>query len=437
MTTALAGLRDRLPRVKRWVGAAIAIGVVLASYYGYQGWLYWNSTGKVESSTSRINELSQAIQAEIPDQAVLEEDVEREERLVEEWAGIFSVDSIEVTVTDDSGTVTATTSVPRLNIAGDVAQVLDLDISPGVEYGIRVEHIGGARHYQLSSDNPQLEIGHLELRYLDNSPQEWGVKAAADQPVVLQIATDDAPTNEGAPQADFVELTVFDQDSGAVVFGPTSTVLSLDSHHEFTIPGTSTSRDLRIRVTPNGNLRMKRIDGRGDPLLYLLPCAGTAGGAEEAPKCPPLLSIFEADDAHSWTMRWASSTPPELGQAQLKVVVPALELAKGLAESTADQLLASIYELAEGSGVQIGSATVDEQATEVAELVQYQTESLSLSLAAQSHKDVYRFLQALHRKMRFLEVQDFSMAGFSGEPTAKVRLHFLLLPEPVVPEEKE
>jgi hypothetical protein len=179
---------------------------------------------------------------------------------------------------------------------------------------------------------------------------------------------------------------------------------------------------------------MKKVGG-DDPHLYLLPCLPPGSGASEPKVCPPVLGVFEADDSHGWSLRWATTTPPQAGEARLRVVVPSVEDTATLAESRVDQILAAMYTLARGAGVEIDSTQVEPLGVENGELIEYDTQELNISLSSVSHGDVFTFLSALLRKMPYLEVSDFSMSGFSGEPAAKVSLRFLLSPKPKPEEE--
>ena len=268
MTPALARIGERLPRIKRWAAAALVVLLLVLAYSGYQGRLYYNATQELDASTAKIAVLDQETRTEFPPRESLQDDLAARKALMEEWASVFSLGGFKLTITDDGGVVSST--VKHLGSISDGVKSIELDITPGVEYPFTVEHTGSARHYKVVPGHPSLVISNSQVRYLAGPNQEWGIKAAEDETVALELGTDSAPRSKGAPQADLIQLTVFDEATGSVMFGPTSTPLTLDSPATFTFANTSTPRDLRVSVTTNGHFHMRKVGG--DERLYSTCC---------------------------------------------------------------------------------------------------------------------------------------------------------------------
>ena len=90
MVTALAGLRNRIPRVKPWIAVAVVVAVVLVAYYGYQGFQYYTASGELDSATKSVTLLDQEgrLRGQRPldrFQSALVDDSEAVGCLLEEW----------------------------------------------------------------------------------------------------------------------------------------------------------------------------------------------------------------------------------------------------------------------------------------------------------------------------------------------------------------
>ena len=111
--------------------------------------------------------------------------------------------------------------------------------------------------------------------------------AGADETVTLQIATESAaPVN----QATTVELTVVDPGTGAVVYGPDSRALSLDTPEVFTFANGPADRYLVVKLDQvDGHIHMTKTVG--DPFFSVLPCPLKEG---PGPELLPSLSAWGA-----------------------------------------------------------------------------------------------------------------------------------------------
>ena len=366
----------------------------------------------LDAASSRIDELIAAVGDSVPPQEDLEAIVTERKLLLEEWASIFSLGGYE------------------LSIVGDNVGSVDLDITPGVAYDFTVRHTGSPRHYKLGIDDPNLAIGHKQVRYLEHFVQEWTIRVAAGETVHLEIATDsEDDRNEGAPQATEIGLTIINADTEAVVLGPTSTALSLNTPTLFTLPSTTTARDLRVKLEPNqGHFRIRKVGG--DESFYLLPCPIQEGVAAESAGFSCLIGIFEDDDTHDWTLRWTTSTPPEAGEARLKLAASTVEPSEAGSMTETDQLLDILFEIAGLTDVALNSVKVLREQAVSDDLLRYQTQSLELNLTGETHSGIYDYLEKLHQRVPAVGISGFDMAGFTpGEtPSAKVRVSFYLAP---------
>lgn len=426
MTPALARIGERLPRIKRWAAVTLLTLLLVVVYSGYQGLRYYSATQDLDATDAEIGALGPQIGPELPPTDSIEDDLAVRKVLMEEWASVFSLGGFRLIITDDGGVVSST--VNHLGSISDGVKSVELDITPGVEYPFTVERTGSARHYKLVPSHPFLEVSNSQVRYLAGQNQEWGIKAGQDETVVLELGTDSASQSKGAPQADLIQLTVFDEATGSVMFGPTSTPLTLDSPATFTFANTSTPRDLRVSVTTNGHFHMRKVGG--DRQLYVLPCVTEDAVEDELNGRPCTVGIFEQDDTHDWALRWATSTPPEAGKARLLIVAPKAATAQDVAVADSGQLMAEVTAIALESGVDLKSIARLDSGKQASDSLTFQTESLAISLSGERHLDFFEFLSRLRTKMPFASVSDFSMAGLGEEnPNAKLVLIFYLAPD--------
>jgi hypothetical protein len=174
--------------------------------------------------------------------------------------------SIVVNIVVDVGLKSITVVHPA---TGDTVDFLPLDLTAGVTYPFTVITTGDAHHYKLGSENPELAVGQMEVSYLEGLIQDWGARAAAGETVQLALTADTA--NMGADQATQVEVTVYDELTSALVYGPDLRTLTLDTPEVFTFPNGPTARSLGVRVDPGqGHFRMRKVGG--DEYFYALPC---------------------------------------------------------------------------------------------------------------------------------------------------------------------
>ena len=135
-TTALGGLRARLPKLKPWVTAAIVVGLVLVLYYGFQARKYLTDSGALAVSDSKIQVLDQAIREAIPERDAIEQEVEERTRLLDEWKSAFSVEGYP------------TTTDPLLAIVSATAQETGVALS-SISLGKQVPEAEGRLQYQV------------------------------------------------------------------------------------------------------------------------------------------------------------------------------------------------------------------------------------------------------------------------------------------------
>ena len=440
--TTNVGLRDRLAplaKIKPWIYVAAVLGIVIVLYSGYQARRYRAASSDLEKSTSEIIRLGpQAVSFAGPQEALEEEFVERK-RLLEEWASVFRIGATrdyKLSIRDNS--TTTSVEIADVNITEEAAGWVDLDITPGVEYPFQVHRTGGARHYKLGSEHPELTIAHTTtIRYLEDATQEWRIRVSEGEEVRLEIATErkdedsleSTQSNRGAFQATQIEVTLFDSTTEAELLGPTTTELVLNKPTIITYSNTSTDRDLVIRLTADGHFRMRKIGG-DDERLYMLPCPKQG---EEAPEpdefsCP--IGIFAEGDQHDWTLLWTGESLPEGGKVRLKIGASSKEALEGGAFLRSDAIYPVITATAEEVGVTLGSLTVLDTKPLIERGIEYQTLGARFALTADTHGLIYDFLSRLHRKAPGVSVTSIALEGFGGEPSAQLQVKFYLAPEP-------
>ena len=100
-----------------------------------------------------------------------------------------------------------------------------------------------------------------------------------------------------------------------------------------------------------------------------------------------------------------------------------------------DQLLSIIAATAQEAGANITTMVLGQQNTLTQGGVQFQTQSLKVTLNARTHANVFVFLSVLHQKLPIFEVRNTKLGGFGGNPSADIQLFFYLAPE-LSPEEE-
>lgn len=256
-----------------------------------------------------------------------------------ETVNVAESGSILVSIVDESGLKTLEVTHPSTMTAN--VDFLELDINPGEIYSFTVENTGTAHHYTLGTEQQQLKIGHTEVSYLEMMIQDWGIMASSGETVELELATDSS--NGGANQAGEVEVTVYDAVTDALVYGPAHHSLTLDSAETVSFANGASDRELRIRLEPDGHLRMKKIGG--DTLIHILPCPDQLPHDDDVPdpdpdptpgdtECSCEIGIFEADNTHDWILVWDGTGFPS--DVFLKVV------AMTITEGESGSILATI-----------------------------------------------------------------------------------------------
>ena len=157
------------------------------------------------------------------------------------------------------------------------------------------------------------------------------------------------------------------------------------------------------------------------------PPEGNAATEIDDPSCA--IGIFEGDDAHDWTLVWTTSTPPEPGEARLRLVASTADTFDEISISATDQLLEVVYTTASETGVLVSSAEVKGQTKDGDTLLKYEGRTLSVVIVGKTHADIFAFLTELHRKMPGLDVTDPNLSGFGGEPRGDFVLRFYQSPE--------
>ena len=92
MAMAIAALRERLYRVKPWIGIAVVVALGLAVFYGVQGIRYWMASQQLEPLKSRIIQIDHSLQDTLPSPEAIEDELEGRQSLFEEWTGVFTYD---------------------------------------------------------------------------------------------------------------------------------------------------------------------------------------------------------------------------------------------------------------------------------------------------------------------------------------------------------
>ena len=79
-----------------------------------------------------------------------------------------------------------------------------------------------------------------------------------------------------------MQVTVYDELTTALVYGPDLRTLSLDTSEVFTFPNGPTARSLGVRIDPGqGHFRMREVGG--DEYFYALPCPEQGGPVVPVP----------------------------------------------------------------------------------------------------------------------------------------------------------
>jgi hypothetical protein len=173
--------------------------------------------------------------------------------------------SIVVNITDDTGAKSLAVLHPA---TGENVDYLPLDLTAGTPYAFTVMTTGNAHHYRIGSENPEVAVGQMGVSYLEGVTQDWGARGVAGETVQLEITTDSA--DMGTNQANLVVVTVFDELTTALVYGPETRSLTLDTPEVFTFPNGPADRTYGVRVESDGHFRMTKVGG--DQYLYALPC---------------------------------------------------------------------------------------------------------------------------------------------------------------------
>ncbi len=89
MAKSIAGLQQRLSRVKPWVLVAALLGAVLLVYYTVLGARYWQASRDLPAVKERILELTRSTRGSAPDEQALLSDLEARIQRLDELRGHF------------------------------------------------------------------------------------------------------------------------------------------------------------------------------------------------------------------------------------------------------------------------------------------------------------------------------------------------------------
>ena len=145
---------------------------------------------------------------------------------------------------------------------------VELDLLQGTDYRFTIQHSGAGRHYRVGASPETLRLGQSDQRYLPARSQDWAIDVAANENVILELATD--AEAGGSTQATSAIVTVFDLESYDRVHGPVSLSFTPDTPQTVSFVNAADARRLLLQVEPDGEFRMKKTGG--DALLYSLAC---------------------------------------------------------------------------------------------------------------------------------------------------------------------
>ena len=77
----LADLRRLLSKTKPWAAIAILFAMILATFYGFQGYRYWEARTEVEAANSQIETISRKLQVQVPNIDASEAELQRQQDL--------------------------------------------------------------------------------------------------------------------------------------------------------------------------------------------------------------------------------------------------------------------------------------------------------------------------------------------------------------------
>lgn len=89
MAKSIAGLQQRLSRVKPWVLVAALLGAVLLVYYTVLGARYWQASRDLPAVKERILELTRSTRGSAPDEQALLSDLEARIQHLDKLRGYF------------------------------------------------------------------------------------------------------------------------------------------------------------------------------------------------------------------------------------------------------------------------------------------------------------------------------------------------------------
>ncbi|MBI4338342.1 MAG: hypothetical protein HY680_00130 [Chloroflexi bacterium] len=118
-------LAQRLPRLKPWVGIAVALAIALLGYYAFSGYRYINASSETTSLATQADQLSRRLRQKVPDEATLAMELERQQRRPRELIALFSYPQKDDLVAIVLATATDTSVTLERIALGEVAPRTD------------------------------------------------------------------------------------------------------------------------------------------------------------------------------------------------------------------------------------------------------------------------------------------------------------------------
>ena len=180
MATALARLRTRLPKVKRWVAIAVPVGALLVIYLGFQGLEYRSVSSDSEVTEAKIRNIGVATSEGIPDLEALEAELELRNELLDEWTGVFTIEGYPTTTDPLLEILTATAGETGVELKSVVLKPPEDVVIAQLRYQAHtvVISLGGETHFDiynfariLHEKAPSVSAYNVNLAGFDGSPR--------------------------------------------------------------------------------------------------------------------------------------------------------------------------------------------------------------------------------------------------------------------------
>ncbi len=171
----LADLLRLLSKTKPWAAIAILFAMILATFYGFQGYRYWEARTEVEAANSQIETISRKLQEQVPNIDASEAELQRQQDLFENYRSVFTYTDMGQIMTIISDTATeAQVDLPILSVG---------EATPIIREGLRYQthslsiNVKGETDnifeflFQLHQSIPVVQISSVTLNepYTDTS----------------------------------------------------------------------------------------------------------------------------------------------------------------------------------------------------------------------------------------------------------------------------